>query len=284
MLYYNMMFIILLKRINIFYGSQLLRHRHTKHWNPKFKKERREKVIECENSQELSEDEKRLRLKEKGIFPSKPWLEKPTYISCTGNIFESYVPPEGDGKFTTVTGGTKQNIEFFMKKTKSYRAYKKIKKYEEEFDINEFPEEAMKIYIMAHSALMRKDKSELIDNVTEKVFPEMLYDLENKTLIWKLVKLLEPAKIVHARCTSLFTESNIFAQVTTRFHTQQILALYDRFGRLIHGSKIIKKDVLDYVVFEKHLSNTYSKWRLHGKIIPTWMPPQKCVLKTFVKY
>ena len=28
-----------------------------------------------------------------------------------------------------------------------------------------------------------------------------------------------------------------------------------RFGRLIHGSEVVAKDVLEYVVFEKHLSN-----------------------------
>ena len=32
------------------------------------------------------------------------------------------------------------------------------------------------------------------------------------------------------------------------------------------------KDVLEYCVFEKHLSNLYGSWRLHGKIIPDWKP------------
>ncbi len=47
--------------------------------------------------------------------------------------------------------------------------------------------------------------------------------------------------------------------------------MYDRFGRLIHGSKTVAKDVLEYVVFEKHLANVYGSWRLHAKIIPDWM-------------
>jgi hypothetical protein len=45
-----------------------------------------------------------------------------------------------------------------------------------------------------------------------------------------------------------------------------------RFGRLIHGSEAVAKDVLEYCVFEKHLSNVYGTWRLHAKIIPDWMP------------
>jgi hypothetical protein len=41
---------------------------------------------------------------------------------------------------------------------------------------------------------------------------------------------------------------------------------------LIHGSEAVAKDVLEYCVFEKHLSNVYGTWRLHAKIIPDWMP------------
>lgn len=51
----------------------------------------------------------------------------------------------------------------------------------------------------------------------------------------------------------------------------------------MHGSEIIAKDVLEYVVFEKHISNEYGKWRIHEKIIPDWMPPREPAPRTFVK-
>ena len=41
---------------------------------------------------------------------------------------------------------------------------------------------------------------------------------------------------------------------------------------MIHGSETVAKDVLEYVVFEKHLANVYGTWRLHAKIISDWMP------------
>lgn len=63
----------------------------------------------------------------------------------------------------------------------------------------------------------------------------------------------------------------------------QSLAIYDRFGRLMHGSEIIAKDVLEYVVFEKHLSNQYGVWRIHAKIIPDWLPPKEPSRATFKK-
>lgn len=38
----------------------------------------------------------------------------------------------------------------------------------------------------------------------------------------------------------------------------------------MYGNELTPKDVLEYVVFEKHLTNLYSTWRIHGKIIPHW--------------
>lgn len=84
----------------------------TKHWNPKFKKERRQKVIkiklpsfddEKEDPTKMETEEMRSKMKEHGFLPQKPWQEKPAYISCTPAIFESYVAPEGDGKYSAIT-------------------------------------------------------------------------------------------------------------------------------------------------------------------------------------
>ena len=46
----------------------------------------------------------------------------------------------------------------------------------------------------------------------------------------------------------------------------KLLAIYDRFGRLALGSDTLPKDILEYVVFERYLTNPYSSWRLHDKI------------------
>ena len=63
----------------------------------------------------------------------------------------------------------------------------------------------------------------------------------------------------------------------------QMLAVYDRFGRLMYGSEDLVKNVLEYVVYEKHLTNPYGTWRLHAKIVPSWAPPRDAVLRTFKK-
>lgn len=60
------------------------------------------------------------------------------------------------------------------------------------------------------------------------------------------------------------------------------MALYDRFGRLMFGSETVPKDVLDFVVFEKHMSDTYGRWRIHGKITPEWKTADMPFRKTIV--
>uniref|UniRef100_A0A2M3Z773 Large ribosomal subunit protein mL45 n=1 Tax=Anopheles braziliensis TaxID=58242 RepID=A0A2M3Z773_9DIPT len=261
--------------------QQQVRHRRTKHWDPKWKRLRKAKFIKIdipnlnERPEDLTQEQIKTRMKERGILPPRPWLERPFYISCTGGVFEPYVPPEGDGRMSAISReGAKQAIEQLEKKTKSMMAIRKIRSYDEDFDARDFASQAQDIYIQAHQTMCEKNKYKLREIVTERAYPELMHNVADKTIHWQFIKSLEPPRVVHARCTDVITKENIFAQVTVRFHSQQLLAIYDRFGRLMHGSETIQKDCLEYVVFEKHLANEYGVWRLHEKIIPDWMPPK----------
>ena len=44
------------------------------------------------------------------------------------------------------------------------------------------------------------------------------------------------------------------------------MAVYDQFGRLMFGSETEPRDVLEYIVFEKHVAEIYGVWRMHDKI------------------
>nr|SVE84505.1 EOG090X0DDP [Daphnia pulex] len=263
-----------------------------KHWLPQFKKLRRLKVQkvklpnfrEDQDASKLSPDQIRARMKEQGMLPPRSWMERPVFVSATSSVFEAYVPPEGDGKLSALTlGGAKQSMELLSKKSKSMMAVRKIKSFEEDFSTKYFPEEAQEIYLKAHKALAEKDDDTLHQCVTELCYPLMTDDLRSCTVRWQFLKSLEPPRVVHARCTEVINKENIFSQVTVRFHTQQTLAVYDRFGRLIYGNEVVAKDVLEYVVFEKHLANVYGLWRIHEKIIPDWMPEREAGKKTYIK-
>ncbi|KAG7172108.1 probable 39S ribosomal protein L45, mitochondrial [Homarus americanus] len=260
-----------------------------KHYIPKFKKARSLKVIKLDlpnlnekSVEEMTPDEIRAKMKEKGIQPVRPWQEKPVYVASTSGTFEAYVPPEGDGKLSaTSKAGAKQKFQFLEKKGKSMIAIRKIRQYDEDFDPKVFAEEAQKIYIETHEALADFDKVRLHQNVTERAYPLVTHQSRQKTIRWQFLGSLAPPHVVHARCTELLNKENVFAQVTVRFHTKQTLAVYDRFGRLQHGSEVVARDVLEYVVFEKHVASSYGTWRIHDKIIPDWMPPRQPILKTY---
>jgi len=265
--------------------------RTTKHYNPKFKKERAEKFLkitlpnfdEERQDQKLSVDEMRVKLKEKGIAPSREWNEKPMFIDSSGAIFDPFVPPEGDGKISTIPS-KKMVLDMYEragKKGRSYLALKKIRKIDYEFDVPTVAEKAKDVYIEAQKALSEKDEDKLHELTTEKAFPEMMENVKNKTIVWNFIQCLEPPRVVHIRCQDMMSKSNMFAQITLRLHTQQTLAVYDRFGRLMHGSETAVKDVLEYVVFEKHITNPYATWKIHGKIIPDWLPPRESIRKTY---
>lgn len=48
------------------------------------------------------------------------------------------------------------------------------------------------------------------------------------------------------------------------------------------GNEEQHKDVLEYLVLERHLVNPYGCWRLHGKIVPSWAPAKDPVIKVML--
>lgn len=118
-----------------------------------------------------------------------------------------------------------QNIQYLQKKTGTMMAIRKIRQFDEEFDTAKFCEEATKIYIKMHEMMAANDKDNIIDVVTERAYPEVMNNIENKTIRWKYLKDLELPRVVYARCTDIISKENIFSQVTVRFHTQQVRSL-----------------------------------------------------------
>lgn len=115
-----------------------------------------------------------------------------------------------------------QSLTFLGKKSKTMMAVRKIRQYEEDFDVPAFCKVATEIYIKMHELLAKRDKENLIDYVTEKAYSEALHNIERKTIRWAFIKEIELPRVVHARTTHIITKENIFAQLTIRFHTQQV--------------------------------------------------------------
>ncbi|NXX64276.1 RM45 protein, partial [Scopus umbretta] len=171
-------------------------------------------------------------------------------------IIDPYIPPEGDARLTSLSkDGLMQRVEKLKQTAASQLAN-----------------------WVCFTCSFNKQK--LHSLVTERCYPEMVRGNRYKTIRWSFVESLEPPRVVHVRCSSIVNRGNLYGQVTVRMHTRQMLAIYDRFGRLMYGGEQVPKDVLEYVVFERYLVNPYGAWRMHGKIVPEWAPPKEPIIKT----
>lgn len=130
---------------------------------------------------------------------------------------------------------------------------------------------------------MSLDTDVLRDFVTEKAMGEMTVGMESKTVRWKFHEMVDIPRVSQVRATHLMQKSNYYAQITVRIHSRQSLAIYDRFGRLMYGNEDRVKDVLEYVVYERHLADPHGKWRIHAKIVPDWMPARDPIIATYRK-
>ncbi|XP_063314905.1 large ribosomal subunit protein mL45 [Pelobates fuscus] len=222
------------------------------------------------------------KAKAAGVVTPHEIPERPINISCTAGIFEAYVPPEGDARLSTLSReGLKQKTEQLKKNAASQLAIRKIKEYDSEFRSKTFPEKAQEIFIAAHECLNQFDRHKLHTLVTERCYPEMVRGNRYRTIRWRFIESLEPPRVVQVRCPDMVSKGNLYGQVTVRMHTKQSLVIYDRFGRVQYG-KDEPRDVLEYVVFERHMANPYGTWRMHGKIVPSWSPPKEPIVKTVV--
>ncbi|XP_007240208.3 39S ribosomal protein L45, mitochondrial [Astyanax mexicanus] len=230
-------------------------------------------------SRSLEEQEAAVRAA--GVVARQQYIERPINISCTAGIVDPYIPPEGDARLSTLSKeGLKQRTEQLRQSAASQLAFRKIKDHDSEFSSKGFAVKAQEIFIEAHAALTEFNKEKLHSLVTERCYPEMVRGNRYKTLRWRFIESLEPPRVVHARCPDMVSKGNMYGQVTVRMHSRQTLAIYDRFGRLMLGDEEEPRDVLEYLVMERHLINPYGCWRLHGKIVPAWAPPKDPIIKT----
>jgi len=225
------------------------------------------------------------KLKRDGLLPPREFRERPIDITSSQNVQEPYVPPEGDGAKSMLSKeGAKAKKDRAQMWTKSKNCFRKINKIEKDiggFDASYFAEEAVDLYIMAHEALVNDDRTRLHELVTSKCFTELRHGLQYKTLRWRFHHNVEPPRAVHGSLFNLGPQGNQFAQVTVRIHSAQSVAIYDRFGRLSYGDPELQRTVLEFVVFEKRVSDTYGAWRMHGKIEPEWLDAKPPVRRTF---
>lgn len=92
---------------------------------------------------------------------------------------------------------------------------------------------------------------------------------------WKLKSHVRPPKVEHIRCLQLDTQGNYLAQIVVRFDTEQTTTLraynkapmtYDYVPDQRRQEKTNRH--IDYVVFERTITDPNSKWMIRDKVAP----------------
>jgi len=266
-----------------------------KHKLEQWSKERADKVKKIElidfhepSIMDLSPQEQRMKMKRMGVYPSRPWSEKPVHMDSTQNILDKYVPIEGDGKSSIISlEGAKQRKDKLFGKGRNFRALRKIYAFDEDFQIKDFAFQARDLYVEALQLLANDELEKLKDATNMKAYKMLTELTEGKQIRWKFLKSIEPPLCVSVRTqkldektTGLETDET-FAQITVRLHSQQTLAIYDRFGNLMYGNENVAVNNLEYIIFEKNISSTRGIWRIHDRILPQWTTTPAPSMRTY---
>ncbi|NWR01078.1 RM45 protein, partial [Paradoxornis webbianus] len=192
-------------------------------------------------------------------------------------LMDPYVPPEGDARLSSLSrDGLRQQVQKLRQSAASQLANFWGKSENLWGEKQEFLGEKQEFVGKSRNYF---NKQKLHSLVTERCYPDMVRGNRYRTIRWRFLESLEAPRVVHVRCDSVMNRGNLYGQVTVRMHSRQILAIYDRFGRLMCGGEEVPRDVLEYIVFERYLVNPFGTWRVHGKIVPEWAPPKDPIVK-----
>uniref|UniRef100_A0A0N4ZV19 Large ribosomal subunit protein mL45 n=1 Tax=Parastrongyloides trichosuri TaxID=131310 RepID=A0A0N4ZV19_PARTI len=242
--------------------------------------------------QSLSPDEMRRDMLKDGINPYKEigprqWEENQITLQSHYGTLDPFVPPEQPLPLHSLlvpgeqfkTKGTELKNRVLHRFHNWRHGVRNIRKKEghENFDAKKFAvNDALNIYTKAYESMMTRDTKEICNYVTEHAFSKLWPDVQNGSIFFELVEEVKKPELVSVRCADNPHQSgNAIAQIVVKLHTKQKIAVYDRYGQLILGSKDKIKDVQEFIVFENHISDLDGKWRLHDKVYPSWANNEK---------
>uniref|UniRef100_A0A915DVK0 Large ribosomal subunit protein mL45 n=1 Tax=Ditylenchus dipsaci TaxID=166011 RepID=A0A915DVK0_9BILA len=239
--------------------------------------------VERREQDKMTADELRVSLLKKNINPYKEvapreWNEHQLTLQSFYAVVDPYAAPE---EMSFQVNQIKEDM-----KNKYYNYFQGVRRIKkkvgfETFSAKTFGATAEDVYVSAFKALTQRNKKLLHNYVTEHAFVKLWPDVENGTVVWELVRFVEPSRVIAVRCADSPPKSgNDIAQVTVRMHSEQKLAIYDRFGHLLLGSETEVKSCVEYVVFENHIASVDGKWRFHDKVYPHWLKPKQSILRT----
>ncbi|KAI9481383.1 MAG: hypothetical protein EXX96DRAFT_566502 [Benjaminiella poitrasii] len=190
-------------------------------------------------------------------------------------VFANYVPPEQTPSMLSDFGrwrltkwrNMKNNVQNLLSV-----GLIKYKSLYEKWNSRKFLAEAIETYKDMNDAFARGDRSILEEVCLDSMYSNMKNQIKNRNNArweWKYHGDVEQPKIVCVRClgsTGISKHGFAIGQVTVKMFTKQSMAVYDKKNRVVGGDPNKIHNVLEYVVFQKTISDPEDIWRIYGKV------------------
>ncbi|KAG1137773.1 hypothetical protein G6F37_010995 [Rhizopus arrhizus] len=189
-------------------------------------------------------------------------------------VFANYIPPETSPSVSDFSNWrlTKwRNLKNSVQNLLSVGIIKRKSQFEK-WNSQKFLAEAGETYKDMNDAFARGDRGMLEEVCLDAMYSNLKNQIKGRNNVrweWRYHGDVEAPKIVCVRCissTGMSKHGFAIGQVTVRMFTKQSMAVYDKKNRLVGGDPNKIHNVLEYVVFQKTISNAEDIWRVYGKV------------------
>ncbi|KAF9328932.1 hypothetical protein BKA57DRAFT_478119 [Linnemannia elongata] len=129
--------------------------------------------------------------------------------------------------------------------------------------------ESEEAYIGMNEAFAKGDRKYLEEICTPSMYAKLKGQLKDRVgrYEWKYHGLVEKPQIVSIRQGQI--GGHVLIQMIVRLHSNQSMGVFDKKNKLIAGDLKKSVPVLEYLVFQRYITDPEDNWRILGKTAPT---------------
>ncbi|KAF9974784.1 39S ribosomal protein L45, mitochondrial [Modicella reniformis] len=134
--------------------------------------------------------------------------------------------------------------------------------------VGRFLSESEEAYITLNEAFAKGDRNFLEEICTVSMYQKLKSQLKDRVgrYEWRYHGIIEKPKIVSIRQGQV--GGHVLIQIIVRLHSNQSMAVYDKKNRLMAGDLKKTVPVLEYIVFQRYITDPKDNWKILGKTAP----------------
>ncbi|KAF9357906.1 39S ribosomal protein L45, mitochondrial [Mortierella sp. NVP85] len=131
-----------------------------------------------------------------------------------------------------------------------------------------FLSESEDAYIAMNEAFAKGDRVFLEEICTPSMYQKLKGQLKDRVgrYEWKYHGIIDKPQIVSIRQGQI--GGHVLVQIIVRLHSNQSMGVYDKKNKLVAGDLKNVVPVLEYIVFQRYISDPADNWKILGKTAP----------------